>query len=138
MTAADRHEPLALLARVKSFGIPLTESEIVVKAKSPRLHGTVLSFKFEGLEALLELAHDVARGDALDGILVKAEVAVLGAGGGEALLDIGQEHLVKLGQREAAELLGGRHKRDVTDHLKSGKHGLGLGIAGRSTSRSRP
>ena len=124
--AADRHEPLALLLG-EELGIPLTESdrregEIAAAAR----HGVEL--QFEGLEALLELAHDVARGDALDGILVKAEVAVLGAGGGEDLLDIGQEHLVKLGQREAAELLGGRHKRDVTDHLKSGKHGLGLGI----------
>ena len=39
-------------------------------------------------------------------------------------MGVGQEHLVEFGEREATELLSGRHKGDITDHLKGGQNSL--------------
>ncbi len=86
---------------------------IVVKAKSPRLHGTVddvLTCHLFGLG------------------FVQTEFHVLFDRGLFALQNVRQQHLVEFGERKAAELLGRGHERDVADHLKSGKNRLGFGV----------
>ena len=123
----DLREPLALEGGVV-LEVPLAEGDRREGEVAARARDGV-ELQFQRLEALLELADDVLVGLVGGALFREAELDVLVVSGLPRLQHVGQQHLVELGEREAAELLRGGDERDVAHDLQSRQNGLRLRVA---------